>query len=65
MTPLIRVRGLRKAFGSLQVLSGVDTDFPEEKSAPWSPEPHRKSVSSRAHRLLKPDAGHVWFRTWS
>jgi phospholipid/cholesterol/gamma-HCH transport system ATP-binding protein len=64
MTPLIRVRGLRKAFGSLQVLSGVDTDFPEGKiSAVVGQSGTGKSVLFKSIiGLLKPDAGQVWFR---
>lgn len=64
MNAIIRVRGLRKAFGSLQVLDGVDTDFPEGKiSAVVGQSGTGKSVLFKSViGLLKPDAGQVWFK---
>jgi phospholipid/cholesterol/gamma-HCH transport system ATP-binding protein len=64
MSDIIRVRGLKKAFGAARILQGVDVDFPEGKiTAVIGQSGTGKSVLFKTIlRLLPPDAGKVWFR---
>jgi phospholipid/cholesterol/gamma-HCH transport system ATP-binding protein len=64
MSAILRVRGLRKSFGPLVVLDGVDADFPEGKiSAVVGQSGTGKSVLFKSIiGLLRPDAGEVWLR---
>lgn len=59
----VEVRGLRKAFGKLEVLRGVDLVFrPGETTVVLGPSGTGKSVLLKLLvGLLKPDAGEVWF----
>jgi len=61
--PLIRLVGLRKAFGPQQVLDGVSIDFPTSKTTViMGPSGCGKSVTLK-HMvgLLRPDEGEVYF----
>lgn len=64
MSAVIRVRALRKRFGTTMVLSDVNVDFPEGKiSAVVGQSGTGKSVLFKSViGLLKPDAGQVWYR---
>lgn len=59
----VEVRGLRKAFGRLEVLRGIDLTFrPGETTVILGPSGTGKSVLLKLLvGLLKPDAGEVWF----
>lgn len=59
----VEVRGLRKAFGKLEVLRGIDLTFrPGETTVVLGPSGTGKSVLLKLLvGLLKPDAGEVWF----
>ena len=61
--PLIRVEGLRKSFGELEVLKGVDLAVePGEVVTIIGASGSGKSTLLRCLNLLEtPDAGHVWF----
>lgn len=61
--PIIRLRGVRKRFGSLRVLNGLDLDFrPGETTVVLGPSGTGKSVMLKhIVGLLQPDAGEVWF----
>ena len=62
--PLIRVEGLRKSFGSLEVLKGIDLSIePGQVVTIIGASGSGKSTFLRCLNLLEsPDAGHVWFR---
>ncbi len=62
--PIIRLRGVRKRFGRLRVLNGLDLDFqPGETTVILGPSGTGKSVMLKhIVGLLQPDAGEVWFR---
>ncbi|MBE6468521.1 MAG: amino acid ABC transporter ATP-binding protein [Coriobacteriaceae bacterium] len=62
--PLIRVEGLHKTFGELEVLKGIDlTVMPGEVVTIIGASGSGKSTLLRCLNLLeRPDAGHVWFR---
>ena len=59
----VEMRGLRKAFGKLEVLRGIDLTFrPGETTVILGPSGTGKSVLLKLLvGLLKPDAGEVWF----
>jgi phospholipid/cholesterol/gamma-HCH transport system ATP-binding protein len=59
----VEVRGLRKAFGKLEVLRGIDLVFrPGETTVVLGPSGTGKSVLLKLLvGLLRPDAGEVWF----
>ncbi len=61
--PLIRVEGLRKSFGQLEVLKGIDLAvMPGEVVTIIGASGSGKSTFLRCLNLLEtPDAGHVWF----
>ena len=61
--PLIRLEGLRKSFGSLEVLRDIDLDvMPGEVVTIIGASGSGKSTLLRCINLLEtPDAGHVWF----
>ena len=61
--PLIRVEGLRKSFGSLEVLKGIDLAVnPGEVVTIIGASGSGKSTLLRCLNLLEtPDAGHIWF----
>ncbi len=61
--PLIRVEGLHKSFGSLEVLKGIDLAVrPGEVVTIIGASGSGKSTLLRCLNLLEtPDAGHVWF----
>ena len=61
--PLIRVEGLRKSFGSLEVLKGIDLSVnPGEVVTIIGASGSGKSTLLRCLNLLEtPDAGHIWF----
>jgi len=61
--PLISVQGLRKSFGSHEVLKGIDLDVaPGEVLTIIGASGSGKSTLLRCLNLLEtPDAGHVWF----
>lgn len=61
--PLIRVARLRKRFGRLQVLKGVDVAFAAgQTTVVLGPSGCGKSVLLKhIVGLLRPDAGEVWF----
>ena len=58
---LIQIRGLRKAFGDLEVLHGISLDIPEgETTAIIGPSGAGKSVLLKhIVGLLRPDEGHI------
>jgi phospholipid/cholesterol/gamma-HCH transport system ATP-binding protein len=60
---IIRLRGLRKAFGSQTVLAGIDLDIPRGKTTViLGPSGCGKSVTLKhIVGLLRPDAGEVFF----
>ena len=60
---LIRVEGLRKSFGSLEVLKGIDLAVnPGEVVTIIGASGSGKSTFLRCLNLLEtPDAGHIWF----
>ena len=62
-TPLIKVTGLRKHYGSLQVLNGIDTEIkPGEKISIIGPSGSGKSTFLRCLNLLEdPDGGSIIF----
>ena len=59
----VELRGLRKAFGKLEVLRGIDLTFrPGETTVILGPSGTGKSVLLKLLvGLLRPDAGEVWF----
>src|ERR1700760_1350808 len=59
--PLVRIRGLRKSFGSPRVLDGIDLDVHEgEVTVLLGPSGSGKSTLLRCvNHLEKPDAGFV------
>lgn len=59
----VEVRGLRKAFGKLEVLRGIDLTFrPGETTVVLGPSGTGKSVLLKLLvGLLRPDAGEIWF----
>ena len=61
--PVIRLRGVHKRFGSLNVLNGLDLDIcPGETTVILGPSGTGKSVMLKhIVGLLQPDAGEVWF----
>ena len=61
--PLIRVEGLRKSFGSLEVLKGIDLSVKSgEVVTIIGASGSGKSTFLRCLNLLEtPDAGHIWF----
>ena len=61
--PLIRVEGLRKSFGSLEVLKGIDLSVnPGAVVTIIGASGSGKSTFLRCLNLLEtPDAGHIWF----
>ena len=61
--PMIRVEGLRKSFGSLEVLRDINlTVMPGQVVTIIGPSGSGKSTLLRCLNLLEtPDAGHVWF----
>lgn len=62
-SPLIRLEGLRKSFGSLEVLRDIDLDvMPGEVVTIIGASGSGKSTLLRCINLLEtPDDGHVWF----
>lgn len=62
--PIIRVRGLKKAFESQKILDGVDLDIPDKSIfALVGQSGTGKSVLFKTIMgMLSPDAGRVWFR---
>ncbi len=62
--PVIRVEGLRKAFGDHEVLRGIDLEvLPGQVVTVIGASGSGKSTMLRCLNLLEtPDAGHVWFR---
>jgi len=63
MTPIIRIRNLRKSFGKKHVLCGVNLDIMEKSiTAIIGQSGIGKSVLFRSiMRMIEPDAGEVWF----
>ena len=61
--PMIRVEGLRKSFGSLEVLRDINFEvMPGQVVTIIGPSGSGKSTLLRCLNLLEtPDAGHVWF----
>ncbi|WP_455137010.1 amino acid ABC transporter ATP-binding protein [Thermophilibacter sp.] len=61
--PMIRVEGLRKSFGSLEVLRDINLEvMPGQVVTIIGPSGSGKSTLLRCLNLLEtPDAGHVWF----
>ena len=62
--PVIRIEGLRKSFGSHEVLKNIDFEImPGEVVTIIGASGSGKSTLLRCLNLLEtPDAGHVWFR---
>ena len=60
---MVRIEGLRKAFGSLEVLRDINLDvMPGQVVTVIGPSGSGKSTLLRCINLLEtPDAGHVWF----
>lgn len=63
-TPVIRVRGLRKSFGTQEVLKGIDLDVPPgQVTTIIGKSGSGKSVMLKCIAgLLKPDSGEIYFR---
>lgn len=61
--PMVRIEGLRKSFGSLEVLRDINLDvMPGQVVTIIGPSGSGKSTLLRCINLLEtPDAGHVWF----
>ena len=61
--PMVRIEGLRKSFGNLEVLRDINLDvMPGEVVTIIGPSGSGKSTLLRCINLLEtPDAGHVWF----
>lgn len=61
--PLIRVEGLHKSFGNLEVLKGIDMEVrPREVVTIIGASGSGKSTLLRCLNLLEtPESGHVWF----
>ena len=62
--PMVRIEGLRKSFGDLEVLRDVNLDImPGEVVTIIGASGSGKSTLLRCINLLEtPDAGHVWFQ---
>ncbi len=63
MEPMVRIEGLRKSFGSHEVLRNIDLEvMPGQVVTVIGPSGSGKSTLLRCINLLEtPDAGHVWF----
>lgn len=61
--PMVRIEGLRKSFGNLEVLRNINLDvMPGQVVTIIGPSGSGKSTLLRCINLLEtPDAGHVWF----
>lgn len=61
--PMVRIEGLRKSFGSLEVLRDINLNvMPGQVVTIIGPSGSGKSTLLRCINLLEsPDAGHVWF----
>ena len=61
--PMVRIEGLRKSFGALEVLRDINLDvMPGQVVTIIGPSGSGKSTLLRCINLLEtPDAGHVWF----
>ena len=61
--PMVRIEGLRKSFGNLEVLRDINLDvMPGQVVTIIGPSGSGKSTLLRCINLLEtPDAGHVWF----
>lgn len=61
--PMVRIEGLRKSFGDLEVLRDINLDvMPGQVVTIIGPSGSGKSTLLRCINLLEtPDAGHVWF----
>ena len=61
--PMVKIEGLRKSFGSLEVLRDINLEvMPGEVVTIIGPSGSGKSTLLRCINLLEtPDAGHVWF----
>ena len=64
MTPIIRIRGLRKSFGDTVILESIDLDIPEGSiCAVVGQSGTGKSVLIKSViGMMKIDAGEVWYR---